>query len=106
MNQYPRKDWFPPLEPDQLQKAYEKSSEKGGDLWDQVREATEKALGGFWDKPPRERLAFYAQHEPLIERGLIGETLAPYWQMLYSIDRKETERMIADWKNVAKSKGL
>ena len=99
MNQYPRKDWFPPLEPKQLQEAYEKSSEKGGDLWDQVREATEKALGGFWDKPPRERLDFYGRHEPLTVADPMGlEVLAPYWQMLYSIDKKETERMIADWE--------
>ena len=94
--------FIPPLEPEELQEAYKIASEADYQDWEQTQEAVEKALAGFWDMKPLERMQFYDLHEPLMVVNVLGQQVySPYWQTLWDIDPQETEKMIRDWKGIA-----
>lgn len=91
--------FIPPLEPEGVKEAYEIGSEQDLEVWEQTSEATEKALGGFWELKPGERMRFYDEHEPLTVTNVLGQkVLAGYWQVLMDLDPQETMKMVRDWK--------
>ena len=96
MNQF---IFVPPLEPDDMEGAFDLANDALLDKEKQTVEALYDALDDFFQKPTAERLAWYVQHEPVqMLDPMSGQLIySPYWQVLISIDPQRTKRHLQDY---------